>query len=561
MKSEKELLTILCGIDRKGYPAYKTLHGTYQFGDYILSIDHVQGDPFAAPSRLSIFVPRKKAGFPAVLLDTDYKRCAAADYILRMFGKVLGKYTFQAGGSGKSGLIAVSRPGQEVLQRSACCFEPDGLRVRFEVGFPAAGRTVLARELQKILFDYLPDCAHRSLFYRALPAGKLEQAVFLSEDQAYLRGQLDALGLCAFIADGSVLPRKSGVSDLPMEHATAFVSPESLAVTLTLPHHGVIRGMGVRKGITVIAGGGYHGKSTLLKALERGVYNHIAGDGREFVLTQADAMKLRAEDGRKITNTDISLFINGLPNGTDTKHFSTLDASGSTSQAASIIEALEAGSRLFLIDEDTSATNFMVRDALMESVIPKSCEPITPFLEWARDLYEKAGVSSILVIGSSGSYFHIADTILQMDCYRCLDITVRVKKLLKTQTAFQAFLQADCFSLPAAGRTLPFKKASSERPPKVKTLGKTAFLLDKEEVDLRYVEQLTDSEQTTALSFLLRYVNMHLAGSKLSLTELVNRLEALMDEKGLGAICDSPYVPADLARPRRQEIFACFNRY
>lgn len=588
MKRSGELSQLLRSIDRKSYPAYKFLAGSYDFNDYILSIDHVQGDPFASPSRLSILVPARKAAFPMQLLDQPYKRTAAADYVLRAFSRAIGRFAFKAGGSGKSGLIGVTRPGQEVLSRTACEFTKDGLLVRFEVSFPAAGRTVLAGELEKILFDYLPKCAASALRYPALPSGEVEQAVFLSEDQQYIRKQLDSLGLCAFVADGSVLPRESGISDRPMEKAVPFSSPDSLAVTLTLPHRGQLRGMGIRKGITLIAGGGYHGKSTLLKALERGVYDHIAGDGREFVITDATAMKLRAEDGRKITNADISLFINDLPNKTDTHRFCTLDASGSTSQAAAIVEGIEAGSRLFLIDEDTSATNFMVRDALMEEVVSKNHEPITPFLERARDLYEKAGISTILVVGSCGSYFYVADTVLQMDGYRAFDITDNVTQVLKKHGEHR--FCADNFCLPATDRILPLTKKNTGKNPaennqrfsgkgrfdkdrsggrphkehehaKVKTLGKTSFMIDRDTLDLRYVEQLVDSEQTAALSYLLRYAKEHFAGSGITLTALVDQLEALLDTKGLASICDSSYVPVGLSRPRRQEIFACFNRY
>ena len=588
MKRSGELSQLLRSIDRKSYPAYKSLAGSYDFNDYILSIDHVQGDPFASPSRLSILVPARKAAFPMQLLDQPYKRTAAADYVLRAFSRAIGRFAFKAGGSGKSGLIGVTRPGQEVLSRTACEFTKDGLLVRFEVGFPAAGRTVLAGELEKILFDYLPKCAASALRYPALPSGEVEQAVFLSEEQQYIRKQLDSLGLCAFVADGSVLPRESGISDRPMEKAVPFSSPDSLAVTLTLPHRGQLRGMGIRKGITLIAGGGYHGKSTLLKALERGVYDHISGDGREFVITDATAMKLRAEDGRKITNADISLFINDLPNKTDTHRFCTLDASGSTSQAAAIVEGIEAGSRLFLIDEDTSATNFMVRDALMEEVVSKNHEPITPFLERARDLYEKAGISTILVVGSCGSYFYVADTVLQMDGYRAFDITDNVTQVLKKHGEHR--FCADNFCLPATDRILPLTKKNTGKNPaennqrfsgkgrfdkdrsggrphkehehaKVKTLGKTSFMIDRDTLDLRYVEQLVDSEQTAALSYLLRYAKEHFAGSGITLTALVDQLEALLDTKGLASICDSSYVPVGLSRPRRQEIFACFNRY
>lgn len=589
MKQASELEQLLRSIDHKGYPAYKSLAGAYDFKDYILSIDHVQGDPFASPSRLSVHIGRRRAGFPEAFLDAPHKRTALADYILRGFGRAVSRFTFQAGGSGKSGLIGVSRPGQEVLSRTACEFTPSDLVVRFEVGFPAAGRTVLAGELKKILFDYLPRCVLSSLFYRSLPASQVEQAVFLSEDQHYIRGQLEALGLAAFVADGSILPRESGVSDRPMQKAIPFTSPDSLAVTLMLPHHGALRGMGVKKGITLIAGGGYHGKSTLLKALERGVYDHIAGDGREYVITDHTAVKLRAEDGRKITGVDISLFINDLPNGADTRRFSTLDASGSTSQAAAIVESLEASCRLFLIDEDTSATNFMVRDALMQQVISKNKEPITPFLDRARDLYDKAGVSTILVVGSCGSYFYIADTVLQMDSYRALDITDRVADVLKRRGT-ETF-HADGFSLPSFQRISPLtasvnqsfqknacdpqgsgkdrghgsrygrKDSSRQEHAKLKTLGKTSFSIDRETVDLRYVEQLVDSEQTAALSYFLRYAKEHFGDRDMTLTALVDALENLVAQKGLSALCDSAYVPTGLALPRRQEIFACFNRY
>lgn len=270
-----------------------------------------------------------------------------------------------------------------------------------------------------------------SLYHRKVLERETEQVICLKEDQRVIREELKKRGLIAFVANGSILPRQSGNSDLPMKDAVPFQSPKSMEITIQLRHRGSITGMGIRKGITLIAGGGYHGKSTLLEALEKGVYDHIAGDGREFVITDDTAWKLRAEDGRKIKDVDISLFINHLPNGRNTRRFSTLDASGSTSQAANIIEAIEAKSQVLLIDEDTSATNFMVRDELMQRVIQKDKEPITPFLERARDLYEKAGISTILVVGSCGSYFYIADQIIQMDNYCPVDITEKTRKLLK----------------------------------------------------------------------------------------------------------------------------------
>ncbi len=568
MRTAAQLRGDLRDIDRRSYPAYKSLAGSFGFGGYILHIEHVQGDPFASPSRLRVEVSRRAAAFPDRLCQSPVDRRALADCLLRRFDRQAGRFSFQAKGSGKSGVIAVSRCGQEVLERTACEITDQAVHLRFEVGFPANGRTINATELEKILFEYLPVCVEQSLFYAKLPKGEAEEAVFLAEDQAYIRQELERRHLAAFVADGAVLPRESGVSDRPMAGAVPFAAPETMAVELDLPHRGRLRGMGVPEGITLIAGGGYHGKSTLLKALERGVYDHVAGDGREYVITRSSALKIRAEDGRKITNTDVSLFINHLPNGRDTVRFSTLDASGSTSQAANIIEGIESGSRVLLIDEDTSAANLMARDGLMRLAIAPDKEPITPFLERVSDLYKKAGVSVILVVGSCGDYFHVADKVLQMDAYRALDITDRTRALLEGRPGVDP---APDFRLPADRRTLPIAGAVQTRRNyrgsgtvqerlKVRRLGKTAFSLGGEDLDLRYVEQLVDGEQTQALACILRYVRERWTGQQVNVREVVDQVERILETEGLAGICGERTVPSGLAMPRRQEIFACLNR-
>lgn len=384
MNTEAQLREQLNRINRRSYPAYKDLRGSYQFQGYILHIDHVQGDPFAAPSKVSVEVPQKMAGFPKTLFSERYRRIALQDHLIREFGKVMSGYMFQAKGSGKSGLMSISRCGQQVLERTALTMDENRIIVRFEVGFPANGRTINAPELEKILFRFIPECVKRALYYKNMDAKKIQEVVELADDQQAIREALQERGLVAFVANGAMLPRESGVSDRPMRGAVPFESPESMEVELTLPHKGKIKGMGIPRGITLIVGGGYHGKSTLLKALELGVYNHIKGDGREYVITDATAMKIRAEDGRAVSHVNISPFINNLPNGKDTVDFSTEDASGSTSQAANVVEAVNSGAKALLIDEDTSATNFMVRDELMQSVIAKDKEPITPFIDQDR---------------------------------------------------------------------------------------------------------------------------------------------------------------------------------
>lgn len=584
MKTSTDLQTILKNIDHRGYPAYKDTKGSYSFGSYVLSIDHVQGDPFASPSKVSIHIPGKGAGFPMEYYGQRDRRAALQDYLLRLFRREVDKYNFKAKGSGKSGLMSVSRPGQEVLERTAC--ELDGatgdLVVRLEIGFPANGRTICSMELIKILFDFLPKCAQDVLYYKRLDKKEVEEVMFLADDRRYIRDKLDELGLIAFVANGSVLPRESGISDKPMKDSIPFVSPRSMEIELELPHKGKIKGMGIGKGITLIVGGGYHGKSTLLKALELGVYDHIAGDGREYVITEASAVKIRAEDGRCVKKDDISMFVNNLPNGKETRNFYTEDASGSTSQAANVVEAIESGSSLLLIDEDTCATNFMVRDELMQRVVHREKEPITPFIERARYLYEKKGISCVIVAGSSGAYFHIADCIVQMDNYVPQEITA----LAKEEAAKYPVLllpdaepeEPDYRRMPTAGhggnvqergnhhyRGRGRGKAENDRGGddrvKIKGMGKEAVSLNKETIDLRYVEQLADGEQVITLGYLLAYAQVNLFNGTNSIQSVIDTLMNMIEEKGLASVVSGNYLPSGLALPRRQEIFACFNRY
>lgn len=570
MKMAEELQRELCSINRKSYPAYKGLKGAYQFPDYQLFIEHVQGDPFAAPSALRIFVPHSKAKFPERYYWDKCSKVALQDALLRRFAEISAKFCYQAKGSGKSGVIQVSQCGQEVLERTACEITKEGIHIRFFVGFPANGRTINSGELEKILFVYLPKCVEMSLYHRKVLERETEQVICLKEDQRVIREELKKRGLIAFVANGSILPRQSGNSDLPMKDAVPFQSPKSMEITIQLRHRGSITGMGIRKGITLIAGGGYHGKSTLLEALEKGVYDHIAGDGREFVITDDTAWKLRAEDGRKIKDVDISLFINHLPNGRNTRRFSTLDASGSTSQAANIIEAIEAKSQVLLIDEDTSATNFMVRDELMQRVIQKDKEPITPFLERARDLYEKAGISTILVVGSCGSYFYIADQIIQMDNYCPVDITEKTRKLLKEYK--KPDCKAEGFVLPSEKRSISFGSSVVRRKnyrgtgmveehEKLKVMGRESLMLGKEQLDLRYLEQLADREQTQTLGYLLKYAKEQYSGKTTDLTALMESLIRKLEKEGIGSVSGQKEIPAGMAMPRRQEIYACFNRF
>ena len=563
MKSAEDLRQFLRSVDRKGYPAYKGAKGVYQFPDFTLSIEHVQGDPFASPSRVSIRVDGKKACFPAESYHLSHKRVALQDLLLRKFAARVERYNFKARGSGKSGLIAVSRCGQEILERTACVADPEdgGILIRMEVGFPANGRTINSGELIKILFEFLPECVAGTCFYKTYPAAekeKVKKVSELAEDQEEARRLLSAMGLTAFVANGSILPRESGVSDRPMAKAVPFTSPSSMEVVMKLPHAGAIKGMGIPRGVTLIVGGGYHGKSTLLSALESGVYNHIAGDGREYVVTEASAVKLRAEDGRSVKNVDISLFIKNLPDRRDTKRFCTEDASGSTSQAAGVVEAMESGAKTFLVDEDTSATNFMIRDELMQMVVHREQEPITPFVERVRALYDEQGISTILVAGSSGAYFHVADRVIQMDCYVPKEVTKEAKE---AAAGFGEGVQSLKLT-PVSFERVPkkFKTGGRDERFKMKVLGRDSLQFDRDVVELRFVEQIADTEQIAALGYLLKYAGTHFIDGRRNLIQIVDLLEKKVAAEGLAALAEDGYLSVNLCMPRRQEIFACINR-
>lgn len=562
MRSDRDLKNILERIDHRGYPAYKDTKGEYQFSKYVLDIEHVQGDPFASPSQIRISVSGKVAGIPSKYFDKKHKRIATQDYLLRKIGSEIAKNSKQRG-SGKSGLMHISRCGQEVLERTACQInDMDGeITVRLEVGFPANGRTINAGELERILFHILPDIVNRTVLYKNIDIAELDDVMRLTENQFFIRNEMKNRELTAFIADNSILPRKSGISAEPLKDAVKFRAPESMKIKMDLPDGTAIYGMGIPKGVTLIVGGGYHGKSTLLEALQMGVYDHVAGDGREYVFSDVSSVKIRAEDGRSISQTDISMFINNLPNKLDTRCFSTQNASGSTSQAANVIEAVETGCKVLLIDEDTSATNFMIRDELMQLVVTKDKEPITPYIDRVRELYESYGVSTILVAGSSGEYFNKADKIIQMNEYHTFDITEYAKDIAQKHGYHAKKSVEKDVAMLNFNRCARVNKDWIGEWAKIKVNGKDAVSINRDSIDTRYLEQLADEEQLRMIGYLFVYMNQSIFGRNNTLQDSVEKLAQMLEKNGLKDIFQDKKIPCNLAMPRKQELFMCINRF
>ncbi|WP_411842470.1 ABC-ATPase domain-containing protein [Salinicoccus sp. HZC-1] len=561
MKSAKQLESVLNNLDGQKYGAYKQLKGIYQFNRFKLAVDHIQVDPFAPPSKMRIIMDRETAGIPANLLDSKDKIIAVSDFLTRTFGESIQKQKNATEMNSKNIKILIDRPGQEILERTSVVIGEDELEVRFEIGLPAAGRKILGRVAAVIITGVLPEIAADALFYRNLDQKRLREQVALMLDQAHIRRELDQRNLVAFVANDAILPRHSGISDKPLKDAVPFSSPDDLKVEFSLPSGQTVTGMGIAEGITLIVGGGYHGKSTLLQALERGVYNHIPGDGREMVIVRSDASKIRAEDGRNIEKVNISTFINNLPAKKDTRAFSTENASGSTSQAANVMEALEADSRLLLIDEDTSATNFMIRDARMQKLIAPDKEPITPFSEKVKPLYDEKNVSTILIVGGSGDYFDVADQVLMMDEYRLKDVTDAAKEIADADVYRKADMSDNKFG--DISQRIPLKAGftKSGKDARLKPKARTVIMYGKEPIDLKGLEQLVDESQTNCISVMIDYFKNNILDDKMTLSQATDWIYDYIEQNGLDAI--SPYSghPGNLALPRKQEFIGALNRY
>lgn len=561
LPTSADLRRRLVSLDGEGYRAYKHVQGRYRFAPFELAIDHVQGDPFADASRVRALVVPAEARLPAELLRTVRRRVSTADFLTRRLAGALTTRS-RVRGSGRGGMLEILRPGQQVLARTAMLVHADGaVEARFRAGLPADGRRILGAEAAALLCDDLPAAVEAALLHEALDGAALRRHVETVEDAQALRGALAARGLVAFVADGARLPRRSGIDDAPLDAdgVVPFESPASLRVTLRAPNAGDVQGMGVPEGVTLLVGGGFHGKSTLLRALERGVYDHLPGDGRERVVTRADAVKVRAEDGRAVTGTDISNFIGALPGGEETRHFHTANASGSTSQAAAIAEALEVGCGCLLLDEDTSATNFLIRDARVQALVAREDEPITPLIDRVRPLHRELGVSTVLVVGGAGDYFDVADTVIGLRAYRPYDATAAAHAVAaRLPTARRA--EAEAWSDLRERVPLPesIDPRRGRHPVDVQAREAARLRFGEHDVDLSGVEQLVEAAQTRAIGRALAWARGRALDGRTPIGPALRALLAELEAAGLDALDER--IVGEYAEFRRFELAATLGR-
>jgi predicted ABC-class ATPase len=567
----KRLAKILESIDQRGYKSYKQLKGSYSFDDFILFIDHVQGDPFASPSQLRIRVSREEAGFPAYCFGNYYRQLGFEDFILRQFSRQIRKICKGVRGTGKSGLLYVDAGGQEILKRAAIITNKQFIEIRMEAGLPARGRTILGKVAKEMLLFEIPEIVKNCMFFKNLSEIELKSHIEYTENFYSIQNLLIQNDWIVFIADNSILPRESGISNKPIsaDKAVPFISPPELKQNISLknPFRGksFIEGMVIPAGISVIVGGGFHGKSTLLDAIQSGIVPHIPGDGREFVVSHPDIVKIKAEDGRRVEKVNISPFITHLPGNIDVNRFSTDNASGSTSQAASILEAIESGARALLIDEDTSATNFMIRDARMQALVHKEQEPITPFIDRIQELKDHFGISTILVMGGNGDYLEVADLVIQMHEYIPTVVTQEARTIAR-QFATGRKIERE-FPWNSIFHRIPnlnsIHPSKGKKEIKIEARGKYQIQFGTQLIQLQHVEQIFDESQTRAIGYAILYLKQHFINQNKTIRELLEKLEHRLKKEGLDIL--NPFNrkgehPGHFAMPRKHEIAAALNR-
>ena len=595
-----ELTSHLHAIDGRSYAAYKAIVGRYRSPlGWVLYIDRIQPDPYAPPTAIRVVLPLALTGADARLtgftprltgadtrptgtneplteanepltgtnshLTTSPTRAVALrDYLARTLRELL-----------KGQAISIAPAGQEILERSSVnlhetwqddfstpAFNAPGpyLELRLRWSLPAFGREIAGRQAARNLnLDLARAIASLDLRESELGAAAWKHCQ-VAEDHAALQEILVERGWVAFLADGANLARRSGVSQLPLEGGVPLTAPETLAQTVQLPHAGAVRGTAIPAGVTVIAGGGYHGKSTLLNAIARGIYPHIPGDGRELVATVPEAMAVRAADGRAVTGVDLRPFISHLPGrDADPAQFTTANASGSTSQAASIMESLELWGQpaqaALLLDEDTCATNLLIRDQRMRALVSSEREPITPLVDRIRALHRERGISTLIVMGGSGDYLDVADQVLIMDSYRLVDATAQARQVCASQPRVDTSLPD--FPLPA--RRLPQRPEAKRRgPSRTRALGTQRLVLDRHEVDVADVSGLVDEGQALAVAWALRALLERHFDGRTSLPQALAQVAKRLDDVGLDALGEAH--PAFLVRPRLVDVGAAVNR-
>jgi predicted ABC-class ATPase len=547
----------LLTLDGKPYAAYKGLEGAYRFERFVLFIDEVPVDPIGTPVPVRVRMDQAEAQVPRELWSTPARQAALEDFIGRRWHDAARRVGRARGGRGG---IFIDPGGQAILPRTNCALTEDSVEIRAHVVLPAEGRKASGRLSQPLWFEDLGQIADAALVF-APHASEAVRQVHVAEDYAVLRGLLAERGLVAFIADGAVLPRDPDGDRPALAHLVTFQAPPELSVTLEVPHRGSLSGLGIPRGVTVILGPAFSGRSTLLRAIASAVYPHVQGDGREYCTTVPDAVWILADGSRRIEGVNLTPFISVLPGGEDPARYHSPAAPPLIAQVASIAEALEAGTSLLLFDEDSTAPRLLARDPLWRYLRPEGKESVTPLADLVRPLYAESGVSTIIAGGTGSSLPAVADTVISMEAFRPSVVTA-VARELSAQWPGVRVAEVRGFGgthhrVPL-GDSVAFLKGRRLKP---EAVGTVSLSLGRDTVDLRALPQLADPAQIRALgaALILAAERGYLDGTR-AIREILSLVEADMAAGGLDVLSPRDYPVGDYAQPRRQEIAAVLSR-
>ena len=571
-----QLKMLIASLENAPYHKIQSLRGRFQFPHYTFQFLRIQGSPGANPASIAnLSIPIKASGLPEQSLATSFAQLALADFLIRRFNQGIVKFVQQNRGKDGSGSFHTIELSQKMLQRDCVLFSKNSIELRFIFSLPAngsGGRQFDAKQTWLMFEQELSPLVDFTFFYHGYSEASqnlLNKFLAVQKNRQAIKHYMKKNGLCVFISNGALLPRLSGIDDKPdlAEKIEKFQSPKTLLVEIPLHENSTIKGMGIKQGITCITGGGYHGKSTLLQAILAGVYAHIPGDGREYIVTRDDAVFTRAEEGRSIRQVNISPFIRQLPNGKKTENFSTDNASGSTSQAASIVEAIELQSHLLLFDEDSCATNFLYRDELIKKILDKKNEPIKPLYTCIRSLWKQHKISMIFVVGGLGSFLQKADTCLLMDNYQCKDITGKARKslgeIIEEDQDHLIFSSNRPLSSQNFDPSYTNQRLKKTIPIRIKDLRNAPRQLEygMDLINLEALPQIAEAPQMRSIGYCLLTIKQQMCDNSNKPQTIYDWLQWLtkkLDQEGLP--CLQTTYPGLSSRPRLYEIAAAINR-
>lgn len=561
MKDKQEFYELLGELDGRDFSEYNRIIGDYDFSRYVLKVTRVPTDASEPGTLFLLRVPSHVAGFPAHLHQTPIRRTALEDLLVRkMSAAIEASSAYDEDGVSRKRLF-LPKPGPQILPRSALLITEDYVEARVHVNLPVRRGRIHGEEARHVFFETLPAVVNASLIYCNLDEQEAVAFVRLMEDADALRQMLPTRGWVAFVGEGALLARRGPDGRAARTGGRPLAISAELWTEVELPNQGRIRGLGIPAGITVVVGDEYSGRVEFLKAIAAGIYNHIPGDGREYVISAPDAVYIAADPGRCIRRVDLGAFIRGDNPGREGSIYSTDDADPCASQMAAMAEALEVGSRVLLFDESDSGTAFLASDSRLDEIAGAGKRGILPLCAAAREMADHRGVS--FVVGGRSSiaeWIPIADTVLRIENFTVSDVTKEAKRLEIRRTDDKPNPEAVARLFECSRHVVPSSLDPSSGRHDAIVGAESIYHLrfGKSVVDLQRVCQLADISQTETIGLILYYAKSRYLREARSIREIMDLVDRDLSTEGLD--CLTRDLRCDLARPRRFEIAAALNR-